>query len=86
MNNGFYLYIVQCSDGSYYIGHTEDLQQRLSNHDQMDSTKLTMCGLRFLLNWYFMTNFIYVNLSNTFNYTHYFHFHYQPYPFVVFNN
>lgn len=29
----FYCYIVQCSDGSFYIGHTEDLQKRISEHN-----------------------------------------------------
>ena len=29
----FYLYILKCFDGSYYIGYTENLNQRLSQHD-----------------------------------------------------
>jgi len=33
MNDGFYFYIVKCSDDSYYIGHAEDLQQRLNDHN-----------------------------------------------------
>ena len=30
----FYAYILQCSDGSYYTGHTDDLQQRLAAHQR----------------------------------------------------
>ena len=28
----FYVYMLQCSDGSLYVGHTEDLATRLSAH------------------------------------------------------
>jgi len=28
----FYVYILQCSDGSYYVGHTENIELRLSEH------------------------------------------------------
>ncbi len=30
----FYIYILHCSNGSYYIGHTENLEKRLSEHTQ----------------------------------------------------
>lgn len=30
----FTLYILECADGSFYIGHTDDLDQRLTQHDQ----------------------------------------------------
>jgi len=30
----FYLYILQCSDDSYYTGHTDDLELRLAQHHQ----------------------------------------------------
>lgn len=33
MKIGFFFYILQCSDGSYYIGHTDDLEKRLSEHN-----------------------------------------------------
>ena len=29
----FYVYILKCSDGSYYTGHTDDLEKRLETHD-----------------------------------------------------
>lgn len=28
----FYLYILRCADGSYYTGHTDDLEKRLAEH------------------------------------------------------
>ncbi|MDF0644908.1 MAG: GIY-YIG nuclease family protein [Nitrospira sp.] len=28
----FWVYIVRCADGSYYTGHTDDLDRRLAEH------------------------------------------------------
>ncbi|MFM6989989.1 MAG: GIY-YIG nuclease family protein [Rhodoferax sp.] len=28
----FYVYLLRCSDGSYYAGHTDDLDRRLQQH------------------------------------------------------
>ena len=28
----FWLYILRCCDSSYYVGHTDDLEQRISDH------------------------------------------------------
>jgi predicted GIY-YIG superfamily endonuclease len=28
----FFLYILRCADGSYYIGHTDDLETRMAHH------------------------------------------------------
>ena len=28
----FYLYILECNDNSYYIGHTDDLEKRIAEH------------------------------------------------------
>ncbi len=30
----FYTYILGCADGSYYTGHTDDLEARLIAHEQ----------------------------------------------------
>ena len=30
----FHLYILRCSDGSYYTGHTDNLESRLAAHQQ----------------------------------------------------
>ena len=29
----FYVYILKCSDGSYYVGHTDSLARRLDAHN-----------------------------------------------------
>jgi predicted GIY-YIG superfamily endonuclease len=29
---GFWVYILRCSDGSYYTGHTDNLEDRISQH------------------------------------------------------
>ena len=28
----FYAYILRCSDGSFYTGHTDDLEKRIAEH------------------------------------------------------
>ena len=28
----FWVYILKCADGSYYTGHTDDLEKRVSQH------------------------------------------------------
>ena len=28
----FWLYMIECADGSYYVGHTDDLERRLAQH------------------------------------------------------
>ena len=30
----FYVYMLHCSDHSYYIGHTDNLEKRLEQHQQ----------------------------------------------------
>ena len=30
----FFMYMLQCSDGSYYIGHTDDIDRRIIAHMQ----------------------------------------------------
>ena len=33
MARPFFTYILRCSDKSYYVGHTDDLDQRMSQHE-----------------------------------------------------
>ncbi|WP_288459147.1 GIY-YIG nuclease family protein [uncultured Sphingomonas sp.] len=28
----FYAYLLRCSDGSFYVGHTDDLDRRIAQH------------------------------------------------------
>jgi predicted GIY-YIG superfamily endonuclease len=30
----FWVYIIRCSDGTYYTGHTDDLETRIAQHQQ----------------------------------------------------
>ena len=30
----YYVYMLRCSDGSYYVGHTNDLEHRLPAHER----------------------------------------------------
>lgn len=32
--NSFFVYMLLCSDGSYYIGHTDNIEKRISEHEQ----------------------------------------------------
>jgi len=32
MQNHFYVYILKCINGAYYVGHTDNIEQRLSQH------------------------------------------------------
>jgi len=32
MGKPFFMYILQCADGSYYVGHTDDLEARMVQH------------------------------------------------------
>ena len=32
-NSVYYVYIVECADGSYYTGYTTDVQRRLNEHN-----------------------------------------------------
>ena len=33
----FFAYILRCSDGSYYTGHTDDLDHRFAQHQSATS-------------------------------------------------
>ena len=30
----FFVYMLLCSDGSYYVGHTDNVEKRVSEHEQ----------------------------------------------------
>ncbi len=29
----FHVYVLECADGSYYTGHTDDIEKRLAGHE-----------------------------------------------------
>ena len=37
----FWVYILRCKDGSYYTGHTDDLEKRLAEHQQGSGAEWT---------------------------------------------
>lgn len=37
----YYVYIIECSDGSYYTGYTEDLSNRVIQHKMGNGAKYT---------------------------------------------
>ncbi len=37
----FYVYILQCHDGSFYTGYTKDLQQRTRQHENGKGARYT---------------------------------------------
>jgi predicted GIY-YIG superfamily endonuclease len=37
----FYVYILECSDGTYYTGHTDNLDQRMAQHTDGTGSRYT---------------------------------------------
>jgi UDP-N-acetylmuramate dehydrogenase len=37
----FYVYILQCADGVYYVGHTDNIEKRISMHNQGQVSNFT---------------------------------------------
>lgn len=45
----FYVYILKCNDESYYVGHTDNLEKRLSQHVQGENDCYTKSRLPVML-------------------------------------
>lgn len=41
MENKFYMYVVECADGSLYTGYTTDLERRIQTHNAGKGAKYT---------------------------------------------
>lgn len=41
----FYVYILKCNDGSYYTGHTDDIERRLAEHIKGSGPSYTITRL-----------------------------------------
>jgi predicted GIY-YIG superfamily endonuclease len=39
--NDFYVYILKCNDDSYYVGHTDDIGKRISQHNSKEHNSYT---------------------------------------------
>lgn len=47
----FHVYIIECSDGTYYTGYTNDLEKRLRRHNEGSASKYTRKRLPARLVW-----------------------------------
>jgi len=47
----FYVYILECSDGSYYTGYTNDLEGRIKKHNDGKASKYTRSHLPIKVVW-----------------------------------
>ncbi len=47
----FWVYMVECSDGSYYIGHSDDLEKRIEEHNMRITEGYTSTRLPVKLVW-----------------------------------
>ncbi len=52
MKNKYYVYIVECSKGTYYTGYTNDLEKRLKLHNDGKGAKYTRSRKPVKLVWY----------------------------------
>jgi predicted GIY-YIG superfamily endonuclease len=37
----YYVYIIRCADGAFYIGHTSDLTSRIARHNEASACRFT---------------------------------------------
>ena len=49
--NTFYVYILECSDGSYYTGYTNDIEGRIKKHNDGKASKYTRSHLPVKIVW-----------------------------------
>ena len=51
MSLPFYVYMLRCGDGSYYIGHTDNMEKRLGEHQLGEGCVYTRSRLPVELMW-----------------------------------
>lgn len=44
-SSSFYLYVVECADGTWYTGYTVDVEERVRTHNAGEGAKYTRCRL-----------------------------------------
>lgn len=54
MENGFYTYLLQCSDLTFYIGWTTNIEKRLIKHNKGKGAKYTKGRIPVLLKQYWV--------------------------------
>ena len=50
-NGRFFVYILECQDGTYYTGYTSDLERRITRHNKGIASKYTQRRLPVRLVW-----------------------------------
>ena len=48
---GFYVYILECDDKTYYTGYSNDLESRIERHNKGQASKYTRSRLPVKLVW-----------------------------------
>jgi predicted GIY-YIG superfamily endonuclease len=51
MSRPFFVYMLRCADGSYYVGHTDDLEHRLNEHREGGKCEYTTARRPVTLFW-----------------------------------
>jgi putative endonuclease len=49
---GYYVYILKCSDGTFYTGYTTDVNKRVETHNKKRGAKYTRGRLPVKLAWH----------------------------------
>lgn len=52
MAKPFFTYMLRCSDGSYYVGHTDDLEHRVAQHESAVGSGYTATRQPIQLVWF----------------------------------
>lgn len=52
MARPFFTYMLRCADGSYYVGHTDDIERRVSQHEAGTVAGYTATRLPARLVWF----------------------------------
>ena len=52
MARPFFTYMLRCADGSYYVGHTDDVERRIAQHASGASPGYTATRLPVQLAWF----------------------------------
>ena len=48
----FFTYLLRCADGSYYVGHTDDIERRITQHETGAGSGYTATRLPVQLVWF----------------------------------
>lgn len=51
-NRKYYVYIIECSDQTFYTGYTVDLERRIKSHNQGNGAKYTRGRIPVKLRYY----------------------------------